>query len=105
MGREREREREGKRPDGLRFGGGERARGRARPGGAARARAAVSRQEEGRGPRVGPTGHRERGGGIREAAAVGPDGPNWPVRVRVFPFFLFLFFYFLFKIINKYIFK
>jgi hypothetical protein len=38
---------------------------------------------------------KEREVGIGAAAAVGPGGPNWPV--RVFPFFSFLFYKYIFK--------
>ena len=61
------------------------------------------RETKERGPGWAPLVGERWGGGNREAAADGPDGPKWPVRFRVFGFFLL--FSFLFKNISKYIFK
>jgi hypothetical protein len=94
----REREREGKRPGGFWFGGGEWAQA----GGAdveevqAWRKAVAARLGGRRGALMGgPHASVREGGGGR---AVGPGEPNWPVRVRVFPFFFFFFFLFYLKI-------
>jgi hypothetical protein len=61
--------------------------------GARRGSAGHGRETKERGRGWAPLVGERWGGGNREAAGDGPDGPKWPVRFRVFGFFFCFLFY------------